>query len=88
MPSTNPAAYSCCQRNGGCTTTTSAPTSVAISADCSSLPQGSVPQTCWVNSRHGAWIATIGTSWCSLSYLTASTCWLSASMLTITSTAS
>ena len=28
MPLTNPAAYSFCQRNGGCTTTTSAPTAV------------------------------------------------------------
>ena len=29
----------------------------AISAERSSLPHGSVPQTRWVNSRHGAWIA-------------------------------
>ena len=29
----------------------------AISAERSSLPHGSVPQTRWVNSRHGAWTA-------------------------------
>ena len=88
MPSTKPAAYSRCHRNGGCTTTTSAPTASAISADRCSLPQGSVPQTRWVNSRHGEWIATIGRAWCSESCLTAETCWLSASMPTITSMAS
>ena len=88
MPSTKPAAYSRCHRNGGCTTTTSAPTASAISAERWSLPQGSVPQTRWVNSRHGEWIATIGSSWWSDSCLTAETCWLSASMPTITSMAS
>ena len=60
MPLTKSRAYSFCQRNGGCTTTTSAPTAFAISAERSSLPQGSVPQTRWVNSRHGAWIAETG----------------------------
>ena len=88
MPSTKPAAYSFCQRNGGCTTTTSAPTSSAISADRWSFPHGSVPQTRWVNSRQGAWTAQIGISWCSESCLTAEVCWLRASMPTITSTAS
>ncbi len=82
------AAYSFCQRNGGCTTTTSAPTAAAISADRSSLPHGSVPQTRWVNSRHGACTAQTGISWCSESCWTAEICWLSASMPTITSTAS
>ena len=88
MPSTNPAAYSFCQRNGGWTTTTSAPTACAISAERSSLPHGSVPQTRCVNSRHGEWIAQTGSSWWSDSCLTAAVCWLSASMPTITSTAS
>ena len=88
MPSTNPAAYSFCQRNGGCTTTTSAPTACAISAERSSLPHGSVPHTRWVNSRHGAWTASTGISWCADSSPIALTCWLSASMPTITSTAS
>ena len=60
----------------------------AISAERSSLPQGSVPQTRWVNSRHGAWIAQTGISWWSESCWTAEVCWLSASMPTITSTAS
>ena len=60
MPLTKSRAYSFCQRNGGCTTTTSAPTADAISAERSSLPHGSVPQTRWVNSRHGAWIAETG----------------------------
>jgi hypothetical protein len=41
-----------------------------------------------VKSRQGAWTAHTGTWWWSLSFLTASTCWLSASMPTITSTAS
>jgi hypothetical protein len=59
----------------------------AISAERSSLPQGSVPQTRWVNSRHGAWIAETGIAWCSESCFTAEICWLSAS-ITITSTAS
>ncbi len=88
MPSTKPAAYSFCQRNGGCTTTTSAPTASAISADRWSLPHGSVPQTRCVNSRHGACTAQTGISWCSASCWTAAVCWLSASMPTMTSTAS
>ena len=87
IPLTKLAAYSFCQRNGGCTTTTSAPTAAAISADRSSLPQGSVPQTRWVNSRQGAWIAHTGTPWCSESCWTVAICWLRAS-ITITSTAS
>ncbi len=62
-PVTKPAAYSRCQRNGGCTTTVSAPTSWAISALFSSLPQGSVPQTRWVSSRVGAWTAQTGMEW-------------------------
>ena len=33
MPETNPAAYSFCQRNGGCTTTVPAPTAWAMSAE-------------------------------------------------------
>ena len=41
----------------------------AISADFSSLPHGSVPQTRCVKSRQGEWIAQIGISWCSLSCL-------------------
>ena len=45
--------------------------SAAISADRSSLPHGSVPQTRWVNSRHGACTAQTGISWCSESCLTA-----------------
>jgi hypothetical protein len=49
------------------------------------LAHGSVPQTRWVNSRHGAWIATMGSSWWSDSCLTADDCWLSASMPTMTS---
>ena len=65
MPLTKLAAYSFCHRNGGCTTTTSAPTAAAISAERSSLPHGSVPHTRWVNSRHGAWIAETGIAWCS-----------------------
>ena len=88
MPLTKSRAYSFCQRNGGCTTTTSAPTACAISAERSSLPHGSVPHTRWVNSRHGAWTAEIGIPWWSASCLTADVCWLSASMPTITSTAS
>ena len=88
MPSTKPAAYSFCHRNGGCTTTTAAPTAAAISADRSSLPHGSVPQTRCVKSRQGAWTAQTGMSWCSASCLTADVCWLRASMPTITSTAS
>ncbi len=88
MPLTNPAAYSFCHRNGGCTTTTSAPTACAISAERSSLPHGSVPQTRWVHSRQGEWIAHTGSSWWSESCLTAEVCWLRASMPTITSTAS
>jgi hypothetical protein len=87
MPSTKLAAYSRCQRNGGCTTTTSAPTASAISAERSSLPHGSVPQTRWVKSRQGAWIAETGTPWCSESCCTVAICWLSAS-ITMTSTAS
>ena len=87
MPLTKSRAYSFCQRNGGCTTTTSAPTAFAISAERSSLPQGSVPQTRWVNSRQGAWIAETGMSWCSESCFTAEMDWLRAS-ITITSTAS
>ena len=87
MPLTKSRAYSFCHRNGGCTTTTSAPTAFAISAERSSLPQGSVPQTRWVNSRQGAWIAETGISWCSESCFTAEMDWLSAS-ITITSTAS
>ena len=44
MPSTKPAAYSFCQRNGGCTTTTSAPTASAISADrCELAPRVGAP---------------------------------------------
>ena len=60
----------------------------AISADRSSLPHGSVPQTRWVISRHGACTAQTGISWWSESCLSAAVCWLSASMPTITSTAS
>ena len=60
----------------------------AISADRCSLPHGSVPQTRCVNSRHGAWMALIGIWWCSESCLTALVCCDSASMPTITSTAS
>ena len=88
MPSTKPAAYSRCQRNGGWTTTTPAPTACAISAERSSLPQGSVPHTRWVNSRHGECTEHTGSSWWSESCLTAAVCWLSASMPTMTSTAS
>jgi hypothetical protein len=41
-----------------------------------------------VKSRQGACTAQIGTWWWSLSFFTASTCWLSESIPTITSTAS
>ena len=37
----------------------------ASSVDRSSLPQGSVPQTRWVTSRHGACTAQTGMPWCS-----------------------
>jgi hypothetical protein len=87
-PSTNARAYSRCHRNGGWTTTTSAPTSRAISALRCSLPHGSVPHTRWVSRRHGACTETIGISWNSLSDMTASMSLLTSSMLTITSTPS
>jgi hypothetical protein len=87
MPLTKSRAYSFCQRNGGCTTTTSAPTATAISAERWSFPHGSVPHTRCVNSRHGAWIAETGTSWCCDSCCTALIDCDSAS-ITITSTAS
>ena len=88
MPSTKPFAYSRCHRNGGCTTTTDAPTVCAISALRCSLPQGSVPQTRCVSRSVGAWTETTGTSWNCDSARHASASVLTSSMPTITSTPS
>ena len=62
-PAAKSRAYSRCQRNGGCTTTTRAPSSSATSLARTSLPHGSRPQTRWVISRQGAWTASTGTLW-------------------------
>ncbi len=53
-PSTKAAAYSFCQRNGGCATTAPDPRSTAICSERSSFSQGSLPQTRWVTSKVGA----------------------------------
>ena len=63
MPVTKSRAYWRCQRNGGCTTTVLAPSFSAAAWARWSLVQGSVDQTRWVMSRHGAWTASIGTRW-------------------------
>ena len=60
-PVTKLRAYSRCHRNGGCTTTVEAPSASAASFDRTSLAHGSVPQTRWVISRQGAWMASTGT---------------------------
>ena len=62
-PCSKPRAYSRCQRNGGWTTTTLAPTRSARSLERRSFSQGSRPHTPWVSSRLGACTATIGTWW-------------------------
>ena len=63
MPSSNPLVYSRCQRNGGWTTTTLAPSRSARSLARSSFDHGSRPQTSWVRSRPGACTASTGTWW-------------------------
>jgi len=63
IPPRNCRAYSRCHRNGGCTTTVCAPHSSAASLARTSLAHGSVPQTRWVMTRHGACSARIGISW-------------------------
>ncbi len=60
MPFSNPLAYSRCQRKAGWTTIALAPRASAISLDRTSLPQGSRPQTRWVRTRQGEWIAVTG----------------------------
>ena len=63
MPATKLRAYSRCQMNGGCTTTTSAPRSVAAWQDRRSFSQGSVPQTFWVITKQGECTLNTGTWW-------------------------
>ncbi len=62
-PSSKPRAYSDCQRNGGWTTTTRAPTRSARSLERRSFSHGSRPHTRWVSSRLGACTARIGIWW-------------------------
>lgn len=58
-PATKLRAYLRCHRNGGCTTTTSAPTWwVSFAAICTLVQD--LPHTCWVNSSVGAWIVEMG----------------------------
>ena len=84
-PASNLLAYSRCQRNGGCTTTTLAPSAWASSRDWSSLPQGSRPHTRWVISRFGACTASTGTPWYSDSRGSTAASWLTGSVVTMIS---
>jgi hypothetical protein len=87
-PSMNPAAYSRCHRNGGCSTTVSAPTSTARSMDRSIFTQGSLPQTRCVTSSVGAWIDRIRMPCSSASARSAPASRVSGSVQTMISTPS